>query len=71
VLVALAVVSGPALAATASPLRGDIWMMWPISPMVTGGCRLALAIYFRGFLRRRNADAIGTGQAISFTLGIG
>ncbi|MGH8317379.1 MAG: cytochrome c oxidase assembly protein [Steroidobacteraceae bacterium] len=61
----------PALADSAGRLQGSVWTMWDYSTLVTGGCLLVLAIYLRGYLRRRTkGERMHPWRATSYISGV-
>ncbi|MGH8291549.1 MAG: cytochrome c oxidase assembly protein [Steroidobacteraceae bacterium] len=52
-------------------LRAPLWSMWDHSPIVIGGCILVLAVYLRGYWRRRaKAERVNVWRAISYVSGV-
>jgi putative membrane protein len=65
--------SGPATAHgdEIEALTGNVWTMWDFSPTIIVGCLLVLAVYFRGYLRRRQREqTAGFWKALSFISGV-
>lgn len=61
----------PALADEIGPLKGPVWTMWDASPLIIGGCLLVLAIYIRGYIRRRALGQRVSGwRAAAYVLGV-
>lgn len=61
----------PALAVTIGPLKGPVWTMWGTSPLILGGCALVLALYLRGFARRRRrGERLSRWRAASYISGV-
>lgn len=61
----------PALADEIGPLKGNVWAMWDDSPLIIGGCLLVLAVYLRGFMKRRAVgQRVSLWRAASYVTGI-